>query len=165
LKWLRAATEEIIAGIRSSIESLSSKKVEHLIQLLLEAKDQKIFIIGIGRSGLIPASILVKILGTSEFYTIITSLYSEGKPPHRLGKEPNVLFENVGSLSGKKVLIVDDFARTGDTINSVIKRIIESNAKEVKSAVVGLRQDSSYKPDFIGTIFEGCLVFPWDSPI
>ena len=122
-------------------------------------------IIGIGRSGLIPASILVKILGTSEFYTIITSLYSEGKPPHRLGKEPNVLFENVGSLSGKKVLIVDDFARTGDTINSVIKRIIESNAKEVKSAVVGLRQDSSYKPDFIGTIFEGCLVFPWDSPI
>lgn len=131
---------------------------------VIEKYDPEV-IIGIGRSGLIPASILVKILGAIEFYTIIMSLYSEGKPPHRLGKEPNVLFENVGSLSGKKVLIVDDFARTGDTINSVIKRIIESNAKEVKSAVVGLRQDSSYKPDFIGTIFEGCLVFPWDSPI
>lgn len=121
-------------------------------------------IIGVGRSGLIPASILVKILGISEFYTIIMRLYSEGKPPHRLGKDPSILFDNVGSLTGKKVLIVDDFARTGDTIKTVKKRISESKSDEVKSAVVGLRRDSSYKPDFIGTIFEGCLIFPWDSP-
>ena len=121
-------------------------------------------VVGIGRSGLIPASILVKQLRTSEFYTIIMSLYSEGKPPHRLSKEPSVLFDNVGSLIGKNVLVVDDFARTGDTIKKVIKRIFESKAKEVKSAVVGLRQDSCYKPDFVGTNFEGCLIFPWDSP-
>jgi hypoxanthine phosphoribosyltransferase len=121
-------------------------------------------VVGIGRSGLIPASILVKKLGTTEFYTIIMSLYSEGKPPHRLGDEPSVLFDNVGSLTGKKVLVVDDFARTGDTIKNAITRIFENEAKEVKSAVVGLRQDSFYKPDFVGTKFEGCLIFPWDSP-
>lgn len=121
-------------------------------------------IIGIGRSGLIPASILVKKLGTSEFYTIIMSLYSEGKPPHRLGEEPRVLFDNIGSLTGKKVLVIDDFARTGDTIKKVTGRVREREAKEVKSAVVGLRQDASYKPDFVGTTFEGCLIFPWDSP-
>jgi hypoxanthine phosphoribosyltransferase len=120
-------------------------------------------VVGIGRSGLIPASIIVKQLRTSEFYTIIMSLYSEGKPPHRLGKEPSVLFDNVGKLTGKKVLVVDDFARTGDTIKNVITRIFKNEAKEVKSAVVGLRQDSPYKPDFVGTNFKGCLIFPWDS--
>lgn len=122
-------------------------------------------IIGIGRSGLIPASILVKKLGTSEFYTIIMSLYSEGKPPHRLDEEPRVLFDNIGSLNGKKVLVTDDFARTGDTIKKVTGRVLAKEAKEVKSAVVGLRQDASYKPDFVGTAFEGCLIFPWDSPL
>ena len=121
-------------------------------------------IIGIGRSGLIPASILVKKLGTSEFYTIIMSLYSEGKPPHRLDEEPRVLFDNIGSLTGKKVLVIDDFARTGDTIKKVTGIVREREAKEVKSAVVGLRQDASYKPGFVGTTFEGCLIFPWDSP-
>lgn len=150
------------------ITRLNWDEFGNIVMLMAKEVSEKFepnVIIGIGRSGLIPASILVKILGTSEFYTIIMSLYSEGKPPHRLGKEPSVLFDNVGSLTGKTVLIVDDFARTGDTIKSVRKRIIESKAKEAKSAVVGLRQDSSYKPDFIGTIFEGCLVFPWDSPI
>lgn len=149
------------------ISRLSWSEFGNIVMVMSKAISAKFdpdVVVGIGRSGLIPASILVKKLGTSEFYTIIMSLYSEGKPPHRLGKEPNVLFDNVGSLTTKKVLVVDDFARTGDTIKKVMKRIFDSDAKEVRSAVVGLRQDSSYKPDFFGTKFEGCLIFPWDSP-
>lgn len=148
------------------ITKLSWSQLGNIVMVIAKDVSEKFdpdVVVGIGRSGLIPASILVKKLGTSEFYTIIMSLYSEGKPPHRLGKEPRVLFDNVGPLTGKNVLVVDDFARTGDTIKKVIKRIFESEAKEVKSAVVGLRQDASYKPDFVGTKFEGCLIFPWDS--
>jgi len=53
LKWLKAAAEEIIAGIKDSIENLNMKEVERLIELLLEAKDKKIFIVGMGRSGFV----------------------------------------------------------------------------------------------------------------
>jgi 6-phospho-3-hexuloisomerase len=65
LKWLRAATEEIIAGIRSSIKALNVKKVELLIQLLLKAKDQKIFIIGIGRSGFVGRAFALRLMNLS----------------------------------------------------------------------------------------------------
>jgi hypothetical protein len=38
LKWLKAAAEEIISGIKNCIEELNPQEVERFIQLLLAAK-------------------------------------------------------------------------------------------------------------------------------
>jgi len=62
LEWLRAAVEEIIAGIKSSIEELNMKEVERLIQLLLGAKDKKIFIVGMGRSGFVGRAFALRLM-------------------------------------------------------------------------------------------------------
>jgi len=62
LKWLKAAADEIIAGIRSSIEELNIKEVERLIELLLEAKDKKIFIVGMGRSGFVARAFALRLM-------------------------------------------------------------------------------------------------------
>jgi len=62
LKWLKAAAEEIIAGIRNSIENLNMKEVERLIELLLEAKDKKIFIVGMGRSGFVARAFALRLM-------------------------------------------------------------------------------------------------------
>ncbi len=62
LKWLKAAAEEIIAGIRNCIDELNIKEVERLIELLLEAKDKKIFIIGIGRSGFVARAFALRLM-------------------------------------------------------------------------------------------------------
>jgi 6-phospho-3-hexuloisomerase len=62
LKWLKAAAEEIISGIKTSIEELNMKEVERLIQLLLEAKDKKIFIVGMGRSGFVARAFALRLM-------------------------------------------------------------------------------------------------------
>jgi 6-phospho-3-hexuloisomerase len=62
LKWLKAAAEEIITGIRSSMEELNMREVERLIHLLLDAKDKKIFIVGIGRSGFVARAFALRMM-------------------------------------------------------------------------------------------------------
>lgn len=62
MKWLKAAAEEIIAGIKDSIENLNMKEVERLIELLLEAKDKKIFIVGMGRSGFVARAFALRLM-------------------------------------------------------------------------------------------------------
>jgi len=62
LEWLKAAAEEIIAGIRRSIEELDMKEVEQFIKLLLEAKDKKIFIVGMGRSGFVGRAFALRLM-------------------------------------------------------------------------------------------------------
>ena len=65
MKWLKAAAEEIIAGIESSIDKLDSKEVEKLIELLLEAKTRKIFIAGMGRSGFVGRAFALRLMNLS----------------------------------------------------------------------------------------------------
>lgn len=62
MKWLKAAAEEIVAGIRRSIEGLNPTDVERLIELLLEAKDKKIFIVGMGRSGFVGRAFALRLM-------------------------------------------------------------------------------------------------------
>ena len=65
MKLLKAAAEEIIAGIKDSIEELNMKEVERLIELLLEAKDKKIFIVGMGRSGFVARAFALRLMNLS----------------------------------------------------------------------------------------------------
>lgn len=62
MKWLKAAAEEIIVGIKNCIDELDMKEVERLIELLLQSKDKKIFIVGIGRSGFVARAFALRMM-------------------------------------------------------------------------------------------------------
>jgi 6-phospho-3-hexuloisomerase len=62
LKWLKAAAEEIIECIKISIEQLDMKEVERLIEFMLEAKDKKIFTVGMGRSGFVARAFALRLM-------------------------------------------------------------------------------------------------------
>jgi 6-phospho-3-hexuloisomerase len=62
LKMLKAAAEEILEGIKRCIEELNMKDVERLIKFLLGAKNKKIFIIGIGRSGFVARAFALRLM-------------------------------------------------------------------------------------------------------
>jgi len=62
LEWLKAAAEEIVTGIKQSIEKLNVKEVERLIELLLGAKDKKIFMAGMGRSGFVARAFALRLM-------------------------------------------------------------------------------------------------------
>jgi hypoxanthine phosphoribosyltransferase len=148
-----------------SLESIDWDKFYELVSKLAEnvRENYKVdAIVGIARSGAIPAAILAKIFNINKFYTVRVSFYDEEKPPVRIFREPKILNSNLGNLSGMNVLIVDDFIHTGSTLEVVKKESRLRGAKEVRAAIVAVREDVKTKPEYYAMIFSGCVLFPWD---
>lgn len=74
--------------------------------------------------------------------------YDEGKPPKKVLDRPRVMHHTVGDLSGKRVLVVDDFSRSGLTLIEVEKLLLSKGAEEVRFAVAVLRGDVKKEPDY-----------------
>ena len=119
-------------------------------------------VVGVGKSGLIPAAIVAKKLGVAEFYSVAVRFYDDGKPPKKILGRPRITYQSVGDLSGKRVLVVDDFSHSGLTLVEVEKLLVGKGAEVVRTAVVVLRGDTKTEPDYYGMRFEGCVIFPWD---
>lgn len=62
MKMLKAAAEEIISGTKRAIEELNPNEVERFIELLLAAKNKKIFVIGMGRSGFVGRAFALRLM-------------------------------------------------------------------------------------------------------
>jgi len=120
-------------------------------------------IIGVGKSGVIPASIVTKLLNVNEFHLVTVRFYNEGKPPKPVSDKPKIIHHTIKTLKGKNVLVVDDFARSGNTLRLVTDFAEKMGAKKVESAVLALREDAEIQPDYYGIRFEGCVIFPWDA--
>ena len=62
MKWLKAAAEEILGGAKKAIAELDMSRVEKLIEMLLDAKDKKIFVVGVGRSGFVGRAFALRLM-------------------------------------------------------------------------------------------------------
>jgi len=65
VKWLRAAAEEILSGAKRAIDEMDENQVENMMQMLLEAKDKKIFVVGMGRSGFVGRAFALRLMNLS----------------------------------------------------------------------------------------------------
>ncbi|MEM3751825.1 MAG: 6-phospho-3-hexuloisomerase [Candidatus Bathyarchaeia archaeon] len=105
LEWLKAAANEIIAGIKSSIEELNMKEVERLIELLLEAKDKKIFIVGMGRSGFVARAFALRLMNLG------FNVYFLGETITPAAEKGDLLIAISGTGSTKMVLTASAAAK------------------------------------------------------
>ncbi len=62
MKWFKAASNEIIECIKQCMIGLDMKEVEQLISFLLQAKDRKIFTVGMGRSGFVARAFALRLM-------------------------------------------------------------------------------------------------------
>ena len=105
MKWLKAAANEIVAGIKSSIKELNVKEVERLIELLLEAKDKKIFIAGMGRSGFVARAFALRLMNLG------FSVYFLGETITPAAEKGDLLIAVSGTGSTKMVLTASTAAK------------------------------------------------------
>lgn len=117
-------------------------------------------IVGIARGGWIPARILSDVLYMESLQNIRIEYYTDVGVK---GREPKITQPLTGSLEGKKVLIVDEVADTGDSLYHAIEHVRKLGVAEQRSAVLHLKPKSRVKPDYYMVQTASWTVYPWEN--
>ncbi len=116
-------------------------------------------VVGILRGGYLIARILTDILNIDSIGVVEVKFY---KGIGEKAERPIITQPLTTDVKGKNVLIVDDVADSGRTLEVVSEQVRLKGAKSVKSAVLYYKPRSIVKPDFIIHVTEDWVVFPWE---
>ena len=117
-------------------------------------------IVAVARGGWVPARILADFLLIRELYSvkaehwgIVATVTGKAKITQPLTVD----------LTGKSVLVVDEVADTGETVEIVAQHVREKNAKEVRTAVIDFKHTSKFVPDYYAREMSewAWIVYPW----
>jgi 6-phospho-3-hexuloisomerase len=133
LKWLKAAAEEIIAGIKSCFEDLNMNEVERLIQLLLDAKDKKIFIVGMGRSGFVARAFALRLMNLG------FNVYFLGETITPAAEKGDILIAISGTGATKMVLTASSAAREIGATVIALTSFSESPLGQMADLIVSIK--------------------------
>jgi Predicted phosphoribosyltransferases len=119
-------------------------------------------IVALARGGWFGGRCICDFLGLND----LTSLKME----HYVGtaqkaEEPQIRYPMPeGSLTGKDVLIIDDIADTGGSIQRANEYVTGRDPGEVRTATLQLLESSQFEPDFTGERLEAWtwVVYPWN---
>ncbi|GAA3524769.1 phosphoribosyltransferase [Aeromicrobium flavum] len=118
-------------------------------------------VLGIARGGLIPAGSVAYALDCKNLFTMNVEFYT-GVGTTR--DEPTLLppFLDLAELNDLSVLVVDDVADSGKTLE-LVARVCSEHAGEVRSAVIYEKPRSILKPDYAWRQTDRWINFPWSS--
>jgi hypoxanthine phosphoribosyltransferase len=117
-------------------------------------------IVGIARGGLVSARILTDLLETPQLATIEVDFYigiNQTKP------EPTLKQSLTIPLRGKRILLVDDIADTGKTLQLAKSYLQDQGPLEIKVATLYLKPQTITQPDFYEKQTSNWVIFPWDT--
>lgn len=131
MQWLEAAAKEILDGAMKAMNELDMGSVEKMIQMIIDAKDMKIFVVGMGRSGFVGRAFALRLMN--------------------LGFNVYFLGETITPAAGKDDLVIA-VSGTGET-----KMVLtaSSAAKEIGARVVAV---TSYPESPLGKTAEQVVV-------
>jgi uncharacterized protein len=156
----RQQTGRDLSRQRSTARELSWADFDRAVQGLARAI-RKTFtpqaIVGVAHGGVFVGGALASALDC-EFFPVRISRRSRDRQG---GAKPQMFGDMPRELKGLRVLIVDDVASSGDTLELASTRAREAGAREVKTAVLVARPDG-YAPSFLSLKSAEVVVFPWD---
>jgi uncharacterized protein len=117
-------------------------------------------VVAVCRGGLIPARILVDLLEARLLATIQIEFYiglGETK------EQPTLKQALALPVAGKRVLLVDDIADSGKSLQYAINYLTEQGAVEIKTATIYYKAQSITVPDFYEKETDCWVVFPWEA--
>jgi len=116
-------------------------------------------IVGVSRGGWPPARVMSDLLENPKLANVAAEFYvgvaeTKGKP---------VITQPVSvSVKGKKLLVVDDVADTGESLRLVQLHLEEQGATEVKTATIYYKPWSIIIPDYYEKETSSWIIFPWE---
>ncbi|NNG39966.1 phosphoribosyltransferase [Flexivirga sp. ID2601S] len=132
-----------------------------LAQAIADDGYQPDLIMSIARGGLIPAGAISYALGIKNVHVMNVEFYTgvdERLPmPVMLPPVPQPV-----DLSGATVLVIDDVADTGGTLD-LVRDFCHSHVKETRCAVIYEKSRSIVKSDYVWKRTDDWIDFPWSS--
>ncbi len=116
-------------------------------------------IVAIGRGGWVPGRLISDFLGIRELYNVKAEYWDVAQT-----REDAVITQPINiEIKGKRILVVDDVADTGKTLNVVISHLRKAGAAEIRTAVLQYKKTSKFSPDYSGEVLKKWVwvVYPW----
>jgi hypoxanthine phosphoribosyltransferase len=114
-------------------------------------------VVGVARAGVIPAAIIASLLRIP-FHAI--SITRRDREDH-VRDRPEIFSQVPQGLEGKRVLLVDEIATSGDTLRLGVAALRQAFPAEIRTAVTFARP-RGYRPDYHALETDTTVVFPWD---
>ena len=116
-------------------------------------------IVGVSRGGWIPAQIMSNLLENPRLATVTAEHYvGIAETKH----EPTITQPVSLQVKGKKVLVVDDVADTGETLKLVKQHLNRQGASEIRFATIYYKPWSVIVPDYHEKETRRWIIFPWE---
>lgn len=117
-------------------------------------------VVGIARAGVIPGAVIASILRV-DFYSMKISRKEGGE---EVRERPEILSAAPTQAAGRRVLLVDEIATSGDTLRLGLAAVRDTGPREVRTATCFVRP-RGYKPDYFALETDQTIIFPWDRKI
>ena len=132
-----------------------------LAQQVVDSGYQPDLILSIARGGLFAAGAISYALGIKNLHVMNVEFYtdiSETLP------DPVLLAPllDIDSIAGRRVLVADDVADSGRTLQLVMDILLKHGA-EVRTAVLYTKPTSIYRVDYVWKDTDAWIVFPWSA--
>ncbi len=115
-------------------------------------------VVGVVHGGVFVGGAIASALSL-EFFPVRISRRSRDKAS-RAGA-PVLQGEMPKELKGRRVLVVDDVASSGDTLELAKAQLEKVKAQAVATACLVVKEDG-YRPDYLALQSDALVVFPWD---
>jgi len=116
-------------------------------------------IVGIARGGWVVARVLSDLLEVNDLASVKISLYSG---PEEKSKVPVIAQPISESPKGKRVLIADDVADSGESLMLARRHILDQGAREIRISTIHLKPWSKVTPDYYVSTTESWILYPWE---
>jgi len=128
-------------------------------QSILEAAEDFDLVVALAKGAWPMSRTLVDYLGIRDLVSLGVKFYSGINK--RLSK-PQVYQNLPVSVEGKKILLFDDVADSGESLIFASDYLLAQGAKEVKTATLFFKERSAIRPDYYGAITDAWIIFPFE---
>lgn len=116
-------------------------------------------IVGVSRGGWIPGRILSDLLRNAHTANVKIEFYVG---IGQTSRKPVVTQPISEDISGKRILVVDDVADTGESLLVALEHVKDRHAGEIRTVTVYHKPHSKFKPDFFAVSTPNWIIFPWE---
>jgi len=116
-------------------------------------------IVGVSRGGWPPARVMSDLLENPNLANMKVEFY---KNIGVTSQRPKITQPVTSEVIGKRVLVVDDVADSGQSLRVASKHLRGKGAREIRVCTLYMKPKSVFKPDHYARTSSKWVIFPWE---